>query len=232
MKVSAPDASNPIVSCEGYEVAIEERRLGTLDPSAAARLDAHLAGCASCRAFAAFQRRSEEIMTSNADATLDDHDWAVIKKNLRRAPRRWRDHLLLYAIAFIAATPMIALALGGDVLFMLGTMLVVLPLAFAARFVLDRRLVREMEWIGTREADFFAEYRRLVARGRRMLWTAIVLFPLWALAVDAIGWWVSGPGDALTRTCRVLLVAVASLTSLWLRTVPLRRLDEIRAQLS
>ena len=218
-------------TCETFEVALEERRLGALGPDDARRLDEHLAGCDSCRRFADFIRDSEEIMHS-ADATLTDADWTVIKKTLRRGHTVVRNHLLLYAIAFFAATPMIALALGGEPFFFLVVMLAVLPFAFGLRALLNRRLGREMEWIGTREGEFFAQYRVLVDKQRRMLWTSIVLFPLWALAVDAIGWWVSGPGEPITAVCRALLVVVSSLFSVWLHRVPLRRLDEIRAQLS
>ena len=50
-------------SCGTFEIAIEERRLGTLGAEAVRRLDEHLAGCASCRQFADFSRHSEDTMS-------------------------------------------------------------------------------------------------------------------------------------------------------------------------
>jgi hypothetical protein len=146
-----------------------------------------------------------------ADTVLTDADFAVIRKTLRRGHAYLRDRVLLYAIAFFGATPMVAMAIGGDALSLLLIMLGTLPFAFALRLWLNRRLTREMEWIGTRESDLFTEYRAFVEKQRRALRGLVVLFPASALVIDGIGWMVSGRGDAMTMTCRVLLVVVATL---------------------
>ncbi len=51
-KVSDPTCTEPDMSCDTHEIEIEQRAYGALAPELYAVLDEHLAGCASCRAFA------------------------------------------------------------------------------------------------------------------------------------------------------------------------------------
>jgi hypothetical protein len=132
----------------------------------------------------------------------------------------------------LAATPLIAQAVGTDVPFTVMVMLGLVPAAVLARHLLSRRLIREMEWVGTRDADFFDQYRAIVNRQIRMLWRSIVFLPAWTIVLGGVGWYLAGRGEVLTVLCRALLIVVTSLLSVWLHRVPLTRLRQIRAQLS
>jgi hypothetical protein len=236
VKVFVPRASNWVEArggdvdrCETFEIAVEQRRLGALSAPETNQLDEHLASCASCRQFADFVGHSEKVMTT-ADATLNDTDWAYIKKTLRRASTVVRDQRLLHFILCVAAAPLMVLAIGVEPAVVLPRFLAVMTLAFIARVFLDRRLAHQMHGIGARNADFFDRYRAFVKRQVRMLWLSILWFPVFACLIDALGW-VLGRTDEFTTLCRGLLVVVAVLVSVWLYRVPLTRYRQIRAQL-
>jgi anti-sigma factor RsiW len=111
--------------CEFYADALVERAAGTLDVERAARLDAHLAGCADCaaawRAIRALKDAPLEV-----PANLEDRIRRAVREAARpagvaardtaraeprRAPARWRPWALPLAAA--AALVGIWIGLGG-----------------------------------------------------------------------------------------------------------------------
>jgi hypothetical protein len=54
--------------CDDFEIEIEMRAAGALDDAAAARLDAHLTGCAGCRAWQDRARRLDEALARPASS--------------------------------------------------------------------------------------------------------------------------------------------------------------------
>lgn len=85
------------MSCDEFEVQIEMRLHGALPVADA--LEAHLATCASCRAFEDLAKRTEQTMTATVTEEAQQIDW----KNLRDgiAKRMERDAMMRLG-AFVA----------------------------------------------------------------------------------------------------------------------------------
>jgi predicted anti-sigma-YlaC factor YlaD len=75
-----------VKTCEDFEVLVSLRAAGALDPADAARLDAHLEGCASCRAEAA---AAAEALALAALPPLSEAE----RRALRDLPARTLDAL-------------------------------------------------------------------------------------------------------------------------------------------
>ena len=82
------------MSCENYEVEIGMREHGALDAVEAAALDAHLATCAGCRAFAAGSGSIETALKERVAEEAAKVDWA----RLQREVMAWRRNYLLKLI--------------------------------------------------------------------------------------------------------------------------------------
>lgn len=70
------------MGCESFELQIEQRAHGALPPAQQAELAAHLAGCASCRDFAALVSRIEASLVDRVKATLTRVDWARVDREV------------------------------------------------------------------------------------------------------------------------------------------------------
>ncbi len=181
-------------ACEGFEIAIEMRRHGAADPEASRRLDEHLRGCASCRAY-------EELGSETEAGLRSDAEEARAKVDLERLRARghrilggiWSDvgaFCLLLSLAF-----MTRVAAGGidPVVATLQALLLV-----AWPFVLMRRSRRELEEAWSSDTLFYAirqelKWRLLISGSLAV--TAVTLTAL--LLVDrALGSGVF-PGGAL-----------------------------------
>jgi hypothetical protein len=74
---------------DDFEIAIEQRRYGALDPAGAARLEEHLASCPDCRAFATLTSETEDEMRQQAALTISRVDWTRIEHGIGN----WRDEI-------------------------------------------------------------------------------------------------------------------------------------------
>jgi anti-sigma factor RsiW len=101
-----------MTSCDDFEVAIEQRLHGALDPDAAARLAQHLSSCEGCRAFEAQSRELEGAMRTHAADAIRDVDWSVLGRNVER----WKTQMLAGVwkglAAVIVAVPLVGLVFG------------------------------------------------------------------------------------------------------------------------
>jgi hypothetical protein len=100
------------MSCQDFEQAIHELADGVLDDADRRRLDAHLATCAACRAFAADVRAIRRAARSLQPPALPPRLWAGLAEEIRRegAPRtRWPIPPRWLAVA---ATLVVAVAAG------------------------------------------------------------------------------------------------------------------------
>lgn len=70
------------MSCDEFEVQIEMRLHGALP--VADELDAHLATCASCRAFESLAKRTEQTMTATVTAEAKEIDWKNLKDGIAK----------------------------------------------------------------------------------------------------------------------------------------------------
>jgi hypothetical protein len=102
-----------MTTCDDFQIALEMQRQGALSEPDAARLDAHLASCAVCRAYAAQMGRAEATMATYAQAELTHTDWDRLGRQLRTWFRTWQFHALdPRTVEFWLAAAWIALALG------------------------------------------------------------------------------------------------------------------------
>ncbi len=164
--------------CEDYEVEIEMRLHGAL--ASAVELDAHLATCASCRAFEELAKRTEKTMSSVAMAEAQTIDWEQMKTTLKS--RVTRDALRRTGvIAAIAVAELVAMTtfepnakhlstiMPSNVLLMVGVVVIALVAAMSRRW-------RMREYETTREDLSF--FHRSYLEGRLWRTTALALFAI------------------------------------------------------
>lgn len=76
-------------NCEGFEIVIEMRHHAAADAAAFARLDAHLAGCTSCRAYERLAGRSDEALRRRTEAADGSMDWNGLLRRMSTARRNF-----------------------------------------------------------------------------------------------------------------------------------------------
>jgi hypothetical protein len=96
------------MSCDRFEVEIGMRQHGALDADEERTLDAHLAGCASCRAFAASSGTIETALRKQVDAEVATVDWRALEAGVRRLQRSYKLKLWL-APLFLLQIPLVFL---------------------------------------------------------------------------------------------------------------------------
>jgi hypothetical protein len=99
--------------CERFEIELGRRQHGALPPDEAAALDAHLAGCASCRRFEASGRQYEEALAQRAQAEGSQVNWETLWGRVRKLHRNYRLKLWL-APLFLLQLPLASLAARGQ----------------------------------------------------------------------------------------------------------------------
>lgn len=103
--------------CEAHEIALERRAAGDLPGNEVAELEAHLAGCATCRRYAQQMERIQAmIQTSNA--TVDTtRTWRRVNKYVVRREEQTNRKLTRYlplGMAFMSVTLVLSLIEGQD----------------------------------------------------------------------------------------------------------------------
>jgi hypothetical protein len=92
------------VTCNEWEVRIERRGHGALAADEAGELEAHLAECAPCRAYAGLARGSERTMQT-AGAELGERiDWERVRAGVDHGARRARRELWVGAFFAMGIT--------------------------------------------------------------------------------------------------------------------------------
>ncbi len=86
------------MTCEQAELSIGMRQHGALDAAGLSDLEAHLAGCASCRRFEDTTRRLETDMQSQTMDELSRIDWTRVETRMRKLHEENR-HLLTRSLA-------------------------------------------------------------------------------------------------------------------------------------
>jgi hypothetical protein len=127
--------------CEHFEVEIEKRVHGALEGAGRAGLDAHLAGCAGCRAYEARARSAEAAMHGEASAAARAVDWAGVERAVRRWRRRNRVLLGATLGTSLGALAVLSRRAGGEgrpaaVTIAAGVAVLLLALAAAVRLLL------------------------------------------------------------------------------------------------
>ena len=105
------------MSCERYEELIALHVEGDLSPAESARVEAHLAGCASCAAFAGELRESQRALKELAQEELDPAALAAVRRRVGLAldaggaSRPARRPAALWALAAAAGVAVVAFLL-------------------------------------------------------------------------------------------------------------------------
>jgi hypothetical protein len=164
---------------EDFEVRIEMRLHGALDAPSEAELAAHLATCASCRAFEDLAKGSERAMNQQTNLHLEALDWDSLWKRTRTYfDRQSRQHMISSAVVVGALAPMMML-MENDVLRSGALLLFSWAAAIAwLRWSTRRKLAAVATYEGdTGELVFF--YRReledRMRTSRRILWLVPVV---------------------------------------------------------
>src|SRR5688572_25440828 len=84
--------------CDDFEIEIEMRAAGALDADAITRLDLHLAGCASCRAWQAQARRLDDALITPA-VSETPLDWDRIRGKVDRSVQSYRRQLVQWLVS-------------------------------------------------------------------------------------------------------------------------------------
>lgn len=98
--------------CERYEIEIGMRQHGALDPAEEARLDAHLAGCASCRTFATAGGDIDSALKRHAEVDAAAVDWKKVEDGVGRLRRAYRRKLWLAPLFLLQVPIVFLLAVG------------------------------------------------------------------------------------------------------------------------
>ena len=217
------------MNCETYEIAIEKKQRGELSHEDAARLDAHLASCNSCRSFHNFVQTMENTMQTHTADALTRLDWAAISEGISRWRHELRSGLWKGVAARLLMMPMCVVLLGDQGLFYA----VLSPaVALVAVVLLGRRkqrqLLSELEEAEGSDDELLLVYQtqldKEIAMKRKDPWTFAIL-----LAVVPIAF--------LDTSALASVVGVAALMALllgvglWSRLITLPRLTRYREAL-
>jgi len=103
--------------CEAHEIALERRAAGDLPGNEVAELEAHVAGCATCRRYARqVERMQAMIQTSNATVETT-RTWRRVNKYVVRREEQMNRKLTRYiplGMAFMSVTLVLSLIEGQD----------------------------------------------------------------------------------------------------------------------
>ncbi len=114
MTTTAPDidprALAPDAACDEFEVAVDMRTHGALPAVDASLLDAHLRGCASCRAYAQATASVDASLAAASQAAPPS--WERIERQVMRAQRRSSPWVLLSPVLAVSGFYGLARLLG------------------------------------------------------------------------------------------------------------------------
>ena len=169
--------------CERFEIEIGMRQHGALDASEEAVLDAHLAGCRACRAFAGASDALTASLRQRVEADVAAVDWSEIQRGIVRLRRSYRRHLWLAPI-FLLQLPLSALLATGEL--PPPELLVTLPIVtvgiYLAYVWLVNRPLREVLKATREPGDLLAAYTRELRRQRLRARVFVALNTALALA--------------------------------------------------
>jgi hypothetical protein len=98
-------------TCEEYEVQIEQQAHGALPQEENVRLEAHLAECVDCRAFAGLVHRVEGGLIHRAAEAEQAMVWTACEQHVRRQARGMRMLPWTLGVFFFGPAAMLALVM-------------------------------------------------------------------------------------------------------------------------
>ncbi|MBI5067874.1 MAG: zf-HC2 domain-containing protein [Deltaproteobacteria bacterium] len=177
------------MDCVAFEIAVEQRRHGALGPEETRALEAHLAGCERCRAYAGEAARADAALAASAEAAVGGADWARLEASVRRQVRSGARRVVFDLATVAVAVPpaVLGLAPEGRRAGALGAALLACAAAALVRggyhgFLARRaRGLAGQELLAFHRAALRADLRRALA-GRWLALAGALGFAAWAMA--------------------------------------------------
>jgi hypothetical protein len=213
--------------CERFEVEVGMRQHGALDEARIAALEAHLAGCPSCRQFAATTSLHTTTLRQEAARDAAAVDWTRVHDGVRALRRSQRTRLWL-APLILFSLPLALLVSGGRfhdpklyLMFPAGNLAIYLAYVYWAG-----RPFREVLAVAKSGTPLLAGYARELRRLRLRTW----FFVAWngSAALFMLGAALVGPGARLRLFASLCALGFGAWTAYDLR----KRLPRIRRALA
>lgn len=153
------------MSCETYEIAIEQRHRGVLPASDAEGLALHLSSCNSCQSFINLIQTTEKTMQAHTTNSLNTIDWTPISHGIRGWRRDITSGLWKGAIAGALALSL-CLLLGNDLsdpVTIMGGATGLLAVLVLGR-TRSRQLLAELDEAETSQDELLGVYRSQLER--------------------------------------------------------------------
>ncbi len=221
-----------MTGCDDVQMALERARHGALVEAERPALDAHLATCATCRAWEASLGQVERALGAQAERALQHVGWERVEQTLRGRARRTLAAFGLSALNLLVMNlGLYALVgpeviVGADVLGGLVAELAVLGVVFAAAVLWERRRQRLQP-----QGEALAWLRRDVAQTVRSVRQARwVLLACVGVLLGLAAW--PGPLPLRPRLVLAAFSVVAGGTWAFVQWVKLPRLLREQADLA
>jgi predicted anti-sigma-YlaC factor YlaD len=203
-------------SCDEIEIALERRAHGdALEADLAASVDAHVAGCERCRAYAAAMTVTSAGLASIAESASASVDWAEVERRIRERSMSRLGHVLVVGAIGLACVLVAGFGIAppGHLPETLLVMLLVSAVPVAIRITAVYRGTRRSLALTSRD-DLFAAERAYLAHRLRVVrsgrWVAL------AVVVGVLATAVAEPRLSARLGYVVLGLFVAVV---WIRTV-------------
>lgn len=221
------------MSCNDFEVAIEQHLHGALAREAAAALDEHVAGCPGCASYRAAASASQQALVEVSRSVTSEVDWQATTARFQGTLRARRRRMVLGLVVLLVIAPFMmwtSVPQDGDRLTSLvGSLLTggaVLAAAAVHTARASRRLARLLE---SGRGEDVLELQRAYLRGRvrTLRWTRVLALPplVGLLAFATVPSLAQGP-----RAWLGFGVAAAIVSAGWLR-LHLDNLPRLRHEL-
>jgi hypothetical protein len=174
------------MSCDEFEIQIDQRRYGALDPSQQPALDAHLAACETCREYDALARGTDELL--HASPTAGSVKYSDVRKRGARFVATYRRNLLLSGLLLLVVPVQWGFMFGYAWLlrhaFSAAVSTLFMTALWASAVWFHARPFNEVLRTAQTHDDLFVGYRKEVERQlvliRRRSWSNVLLWPfLW-----------------------------------------------------
>jgi hypothetical protein len=194
-------------ACEVHQQEIEQRAWGALDAEGVAGLEAHLAGCVTCQAWAQQVRQSTQAQRAMVNRAVTTFDWAQLERHVSGERAMLKQEWVMVALGVGLTDVSNLLVFGWDFvrpaapLVLLVEVLALLAFGWRERRALDRQLV------GLSEGALFdwltkqAAWRRSGARFSRGLIVAAAVGV--GASLGFIDGWSPPTGDPLQLRFRI-----------------------------
>lgn len=99
-----PGSKQPTMTCDDYQMAFDQLAAGATSPLSAGEVDAHVAACATCTAYASLSRKVHERMMNTISISPSPLALDVMRARIAHFRRQARRGVTIFPVAFGALT--------------------------------------------------------------------------------------------------------------------------------